>query len=49
MIARVALREPDLPPMDAAHLDADLKLLVDARDQLVQEQHGCGTGCTRYC
>ncbi|MFC5382055.1 IS110 family transposase [Aquipuribacter nitratireducens] len=37
-IARVALREPDLPVMDEAHLDADLKLLVDARDQLVQEE-----------
>lgn len=37
-IARVALREPDLPSMDDAHLDADLKLLVDARDQLVQEE-----------
>lgn len=37
-IARVALREPDLPVMDGAHLDADLKLLVDARDQLVQEE-----------
>lgn len=37
-IARVALREPALPVMDEAHLDADLKLLVDARDQLVQEE-----------
>jgi transposase len=37
-IAWVALREPDLPQMDHAHLDADLKLLVDARDQLVQEE-----------
>jgi len=37
-IARVAMREPDLPTMDEAHLDADLKLLVDARDQLVQEE-----------
>lgn len=37
-IARVALREPDLPKMNEAHLDADLKLLVDARDQLVAEQ-----------
>jgi len=24
--------------MDEAHLDADLRLLVDARDQLVQEE-----------
>lgn len=38
IIARVAVREPNLPRMDAAHLDADMKLLVDARDQLVQEQ-----------
>lgn len=38
MIARVALREPDLPRMDASHLDADLQLLVGARDQLVDEQ-----------
>ena len=38
VIARVALREPDLPRMDAAHLDADLQLLVGARDQLVTEQ-----------
>ncbi|MGC5224214.1 IS110 family transposase [Micromonospora sp. DT81.3] len=37
-IARIALREPDLPTMDAAHLDADLKLVVDARDQLVSEE-----------
>jgi transposase len=37
-IARVALRELDLPHMNTAHLDADLKLLVDARDQLVAEQ-----------
>ncbi len=37
-IARVALQEPDLPQMNEAHLDADLKLLVDARDQLVAEQ-----------
>jgi transposase len=37
-IAWVALREPDLPRMDDSHLDADLKLLVDARDQLVQEE-----------
>ena len=37
-IARVALRESDLPTMNPTHLDADLKLLVDARDQLVQEE-----------
>ncbi len=37
-IARVALREDGLPQMNDAHLDADLKLLVDARDQLVAEQ-----------
>ena len=37
-IARVALREPDLPRMDEVVLDADLKLLVDARDQLVAEE-----------
>lgn len=37
-IARAALAEPGLPRMDQAHLDADLKLLVDARDQLVAEQ-----------
>jgi transposase len=37
-IARVALREPGLPRMDSSHLDADLKLLVDARDQLVAEE-----------
>jgi len=37
-IARVALRESGLPRMDADHLDADVKLLVDARDQLVAEQ-----------
>lgn len=36
-IARVALREPDLPHLTEEHLDADLKLLVDARDQLVGE------------
>ena len=36
-VARVALREPDLPSVTAALLDADLKLLVDAREQLVKE------------
>jgi transposase len=36
-IARVALREPDLPRLTIDQLDADLKLLVDARDQLVAE------------
>lgn len=30
VIARVAVRESDLPCMDSSHLDADLKLLVDA-------------------
>jgi transposase len=37
VIARVALREPDLPRLTEPQLDADLKLLVDARDQLVAE------------
>lgn len=37
VIARVALREQDLPRIAKAQLDADLKLLVDARDQLVAE------------
>lgn len=38
MIARrIALREEDLPRLTEAQLDADLKLLVDARDQLVAE------------
>lgn len=37
VIARVAVREPDLPKLKESHLDADLKLLVDARDQLVAE------------
>lgn len=36
-IARVAMREPDLPRLTIEQLDADLKLLVDARDQLVAE------------
>ena len=36
-IARVALRESDLPRLTVDQLDADLKLLVDARDQLVAE------------
>jgi transposase len=36
-IARVALREPGLPRLRASHLASDLKLLVDARDQLVAE------------
>jgi len=47
VVARVALREPDLPRMDATHLDADLQLLVGARDQLVDEQARVGTGSTR--
>lgn len=37
VIARIALREPDLPRLTEQQLDADLKLLVDARDQLVAE------------
>jgi transposase len=36
-IARIALRESDLPRLTVDQLDADLKLLVDARDQLVAE------------
>lgn len=36
-IARIALREPGLSPVLASHLAADLKLLVDARDQIVAE------------
>jgi transposase len=36
-IARVARQEPGLPELTLASLDADLKLLVDARDQLVVE------------
>ncbi len=36
-IARMALREPGLPRLQESHLAADLKLLVDARDQLVAE------------
>jgi transposase len=36
-IARMALREPGLPRLRASHLVSDLKLLVDARDQLVAE------------
>jgi len=36
-IARIALREPGLPKLRESHLAADLKLLVDARDQLVAE------------
>lgn len=33
----MALREPGLPRLRVSHLAADLKLLVDARDQLVAE------------
>jgi transposase len=36
-IARVARQEPGLPELTPASLNADLKLLVDARDQLVVE------------
>lgn len=36
-IARMALREPGLPRLRSSHLASDLKLLVDARDQLVAE------------
>ena len=36
-IARIALREPGLPRLRLSHLAADLKLLVDARDQVVAE------------
>jgi len=44
VIARVAVQEESLPRMDAAHLDSDMKLFVDARDQLGS---ACGIGCTR--
>jgi transposase len=37
VIGRIALRERDLPRLMLSHLDADLKLLVDARDQVVAE------------
>jgi len=37
VVARVALRGERVPAVDAASLDDDLKLLVDARDQLVAE------------
>jgi transposase len=37
IVARVAMREPDLQRPAPAHVDTDLKLLVDARDQLVAE------------
>jgi transposase len=36
-VARVAMREPDLPRVAAAPSGGDLKLLVDARDQVVAE------------
>jgi transposase len=36
-VARVARQEPGLPVLSLAGLNADLKLLVDARDQLVVE------------
>jgi transposase len=36
-IARVARQEPGLPELTPSSLNADLKLLVDARDQLVAE------------
>ena len=36
-VARVALREQDLPRASAEVTGSDLKLLVDARDQLVRE------------
>lgn len=36
-VARIALREPNLPDVTSTLLDADLKLLVDARDYLVKE------------
>jgi transposase len=36
-VARVALREPDLPHVIATPSGEDLKLLVDARDQVVAE------------
>jgi transposase len=37
-IARVVLREPNLPPVRQAGLSEDLKLLVDYRDQLFNER-----------
>ena len=47
-IARIALREPDLPRLKVEQLDADLKLLVDARDQLVAEAPASATASTPY-
>jgi transposase len=37
VVARVALRGERVPAVDATSLDDDLKLLVDARDQLIAE------------
>jgi transposase len=37
VVARIALRGERVPAVDGASLDDDLKLLVDARDQLVAE------------
>jgi transposase len=37
-IARVVLREPNLPPVRQAGVSEDLKLLVDYRDQLFNER-----------
>ena len=37
-IARVVLREPNLPPVRQAGISEDLKLLVDYRDQLFNER-----------
>src|SRR5438094_1654160 len=36
-VARIAMREPGLPRVSAEVAGSDLKLLVDARDQLVAE------------
>jgi transposase len=48
-VARVTLRERDLPRASAEVTGSDLKLLVDARDQLVVEATRTATACTPCC
>jgi transposase len=49
-VARAALREPDLPrPQPGEHIHREIKLLVDHRDDLVDERRRRSSGCAGIC
>jgi hypothetical protein len=48
-VARVALREPDLPKACLDGPSRDIKLLVDHRRTLVAQRTAIGTSCADSC